>query len=161
MKTYLTQLILFIQIILLSNCEGSANLDYQFNTLNIHQDTIPNQYKNGLKHGLWKEYDENGQLSTKGFYQNGKANGLMKWYFEGKLVALGNMKDDKRDGVWRICDVHNTSNCIEARFEKDQKVGTWKVLHDNGKLWKEQFWIAGKLSSETCWDENGNPIKCK
>lgn len=126
-----------------------------------NESTVYNQYKNGEKDGLWKEYDENNQLITEGFYVNGKANGLMKWYWDGNLVASGNMKDDKRHGLWKICDYEMQSNCIEANFYEDKKVGTWKVLHNNGKLAKEQYWNDGRLVSEKCWDENGLEIKCE
>ncbi|MFZ1749465.1 MAG: hypothetical protein WAU01_04715, partial [Saprospiraceae bacterium] len=51
--------------------------------------TVYNQYKNGKKDGLWKEFDKNSQLISEGNYMNGKANGLMKWYYEGNLVATG------------------------------------------------------------------------
>jgi hypothetical protein len=123
--------------------------------------SVYNQYKNGEKDGLWKEFDENNQLITEGYYVNGKANGLMKWYWGGNLVASGNMKDDKRHGLWKICDYQIPSNCIEASFNEDKKVGTWRILHDNGKLAKEQYWNDGKMVTEKCWDENGIEIKCK
>lgn len=132
----------------------------QEHSLNKEDSVLFNKYKDGEKDGLWKEYDENNQLVSEGFYKNGKANGLMKWYFEGELVATGNMKNDQRDGLWKICDVHNKSNCIEASFKEDKKVGVWQILHSNGKLWKEQNWEAGKIVSERCWDEKGNQIMC-
>lgn len=122
---------------------------------------IYNQLKNGNKDGLWREYDGNNQLIAEGNYKDGKANGIMKWFFEGELVAIGNMNNDKRDGLWKICDVHNKKNCIEASFKDDKKVGIWKVLHDNGKVWKEQNWENGKMISEKCWDANGIEMQCK
>jgi len=144
-----------------------------------------NQYQNEKKQGIWREYYENGKLKsesnfvkgkkeglckewwktgnlwTEGMYKNDKANGLMKWHNqEGILVAEGNMTDNKRDGRWKICDFQIISNCIEANFKNEKKVGIWKILHDNGELSKEQNWNDGKMISEKCWDESGNKIEC-
>ena len=166
-------LMVFVSILILTSIgcrkqtnEKSKNTQFKTDSTllvsgsNKNDTVIYNKLKDGKKNGLWREYDENNQLAAEGFYENGKANGLMKWYFEGVLVAKGNMKNDKRDGIWKICDVHNKSNCIEAKFKDDKKVGIWKILHENGKLWKEQNWEEGKVISEKCWDENGNQIKC-
>lgn len=134
---------------------------HSINNSSSQRDSLSyNQYKNGKKEGLWKEFDDNNQIVSEGFYKDGKANGLMKWYYEGVLVASGNMKNDKRNGLWKICDVHNNSNCIEANFKDEKKIGIWKVLHDNGELAKEQNWKEGKMISQKCWDENGNQIEC-
>lgn len=118
-------------------------------------------YKNGLKDGIGIEWWETGKLMTYGYYKNGVSNGIMKWYNEhGIQVASGNMTNNMRDGKWRICDFQLTSNCIEANFKNDKKIGLWKVLHDNGNVWKEQKWDNDSMIFEKCWDENGKKIKC-
>lgn len=149
---------------------------------------IVNQYKDGKKYGLWREYYDNGKLKTEGkytadlkeglhkewqedgvlllegFYAKGKANGLMKWYGEsGHLAATGNMIDDIRDGKWKICDIEDTGFCIAAYFEDGKREGIWKINHEhaNDKLWKEQNWKDDKLVAEKCWDESGKNIECE
>ncbi len=119
-------------------------------------------YAKGKKEGLCKEWWETGNLWTAGIYKNGTANGLMKWYNdEGMLVAEGNMVNGNRNGKWKICDVHLASNCIEANFKDEKKVGIWHVLHENGKIWKEQNYKDDKIIAEKCWDEKGVEIQCK
>lgn len=161
------KVLLVVQILIFTSCSGQINAKRttelnHLSEISTQNDSIDyNQYKDGKKDGLWREFDENDQLISEGYYTEGKANGLMKWYWKGNLVAYGDMKNDKRHGLWKICDFEIQSNCIEANFNKDKKVGTWKILHENGKLAQEQYYNDGKLVSKKCWDENGAEIKCK
>ena len=120
-----------------------------------------NQLKDGEKHGLWKTYDSKNELETEGFYKNGKANGLMKWYFDGALMAYGNMEDDLRHGIWKICDVHDPTMCIDASFKRDKRDGYITVFHKNGAVSKKQIWESDKMVSEKCWDAIGQEIACE
>mgnify|MGYP000011732887 CR=1 FL=1 len=120
-----------------------------------------NQYKNGKKEGLWKEVDKNGVLLSEGYYKNGRANGWMKWYYRGILMAEGNMINDKRNGPWMICDLNDSSDCINAYFEHESREGVWKTYHDNGQLHREQVWENDQAIAEKCWDEIGTPMSCE
>lgn len=124
-------------------------------------DTLYNQYKDDQKEGLWVERDRNGLLQAEGYYKNGKANGWMKWYHEGQLIAMGKMIDGQRNGPWKICDVNDASFCIDANFINESREGLWKIYHDTGELWKEQIWKNDQPLSEKCWDKNGQTIPCE
>ncbi len=114
-----------------------------------------------VKEGFIQEYWDNGNLSLAGYYKNGKANGLMKWYNEdGALAAEGNMVDGKRNGPWKICDVNDPKACINANFEMESREGLWKGYHDNGKIQIEQKWVNDKLVESQCWDKMGKEISC-
>jgi len=39
------------------------------------------EYVNGVKHGFYKEYYEDGQLWKEWFFVNGKEEGVSNWYF--------------------------------------------------------------------------------
>jgi antitoxin component YwqK of YwqJK toxin-antitoxin module len=128
----------------------------------VDMDTsISNQYKDGKKEGFWKELDKFGRMVSAGYYKNGKANGWMKWYHEGKLVAEGNMIEGKRNGAWMICHIDDLSICIVANFEQESREGLWKTYAANGKLYKEQTWRKNQLFSEQCWDESGYSTTCE
>ncbi|MFK7797438.1 MAG: toxin-antitoxin system YwqK family antitoxin [Aureispira sp.] len=103
----------------------------------LFQDTIYNQYQNGNKEGFWRVFDQQNQLVSEEYYHNGKINGWVKWYYEGQLVAFGQMKDDKREGWWKICDVHEPTQCIRANFETDKKI-SWQALPINKSLSPQQ-----------------------
>ncbi|BDS10429.1 toxin-antitoxin system YwqK family antitoxin [Aureispira anguillae] len=118
-------------------------------------------YKDGKKEGLHREWWKNGELSLEGTYENGTANGLMKWYNEkGRLVAVGKMIEDKRSGPWKICDVHDASLCIDANFKADKREGRWKIYEGNNEVWKEQLWKNDRLVSEKCKDKKGKAVIC-
>ena len=58
-------------------------------------------YKNGIRHGPWVEYHENGQLHYKGNYINGERDGAWVWYVDNGLLLLkGNYIDGKKEGPW-------------------------------------------------------------
>ena len=78
-------------------------------------------YKDGLFHGLKKEFWENGQLKHKGYWSDGKKHGTHKfWYLGGALGREENYKDDKKHGLHKW----------------------WK---SNGTLLSEEYYDEGKL----------------
>ena len=55
----------------------------------------------GKYHGLYKQFFSNGQLRTKGFYDNGVKNGLWESYHEnGTLHSKGIYKNGFWEGLW-------------------------------------------------------------
>lgn len=96
-----------------------------------------------------KDFWENGVLASEGIYINGKANGQMKWFHDnGFLAGEGPMKNDKRNGLWKVYNRENGKLSAEGSFKDDLKHGKWKIFHENGTLWKEQFWKFNKLITE-------------
>jgi|TARA_B110000902_G_scaffold125559_1_gene146538 antitoxin component YwqK of YwqJK toxin-antitoxin module len=89
-------------------------------------------YKDGKKDGLWEYFDENGQLRFKSNYKDGKEDGLQESYYEnGQLWTKVNGKDGKEDGL----------------YEK---------YHENGQLRIKGNLKDGKLDGLTeRYDENG------
>ena len=55
----------------------------------------------GYLHGDWTEYAQNGQITVKGIYKEGKRDG--KWAFRAQGI-LGRYKDGKKHGKWRYFD---------------------------------------------------------
>jgi antitoxin component YwqK of YwqJK toxin-antitoxin module len=54
----------------------------------------------GQKHGPW-EYSDNGKLSNKVTYVNGKIHGSWESYYtDGKLCSKGTYINDIRYGLW-------------------------------------------------------------
>ncbi|MCK5478054.1 MAG: hypothetical protein KAI44_03985, partial [Methylococcales bacterium] len=61
------------------------------------QQIIEKYYKNGVKHGLWIDWHENGQVKVEGNFINGKREGLVTiWNKEGEKVSETMYKDDER-----------------------------------------------------------------
>ena len=58
--------------------------------------TFKGNFKDGKPDGLSETYYENGQLWIKGNYKDGKKDGLEEWYYEnGQLTQRANYKDGK------------------------------------------------------------------
>ncbi|WP_299713222.1 hypothetical protein [uncultured Tenacibaculum sp.] len=115
-----------------------------------------------IKQEIKKEYWDNGTLAAEGFYVDGKANGLMKWFHpNGKLAGEGPMLNDKREGTWKVYESEFGKLSAEGSFKQGIKHGVWKIFHENGMLWKEQFWENNQLVTNTEWNKNGEIITTK
>ena len=54
-----------------------------------------------MKDGAWVSYYENGQLTYKGNYKNGKKEGAwVSYWMNGQLYYKGNYKNGKDEGAW-------------------------------------------------------------
>jgi antitoxin component YwqK of YwqJK toxin-antitoxin module len=90
-------------------------------------------YVDGKLEGEFKEWHSNGKLSTEGKYSNGFQNGLWTYYFDdGNLKGKGNF------------NMGNGTNLGSTGIPKDGRNGKWEMFHSNGKISKEQNWLAGK-----------------
>ncbi len=75
-------------------------------------------YKNGIKHGVQKIYDEDMRLIIRQNYQDGILNGLYESFDpNGQMIFSGSYQDGKEIGLWRF-------------FEK-----TGKLLATGNSLW--------------------------
>ena len=61
-----------------------------------------------IRHGLYREYDRDGQIISEGSYKNGKEDGLWRvWYPNGQLAAEGHYENGAGFG-WRYWDSDGT-----------------------------------------------------
>ena len=93
-------------------------------------------YKDGKKNGLFRRWQENGQLWIEQNYKDGLRDGLQRdWYDNGQLWYEKNYKEGKKDGLHR----------------------GW---HEDGQLHWEKNYKDGNLLSEKCWNKDGNEEEC-
>ena len=58
-------------------------------------------FNEGVKHGFWEHYFENGHIKAKGKFKNGYQNGEVFYYFSNGQVDLkGWYKNGKKTGIW-------------------------------------------------------------
>jgi hypothetical protein len=70
-------------------------------TGDITEKLTKGSFKNGVMHGNWEMYHENGQLKRKVKLKNGVEDGLFEEYWDnGQLMYRGNYKEGKPDGPW-------------------------------------------------------------
>ena len=54
------------------------------------------------QNGAWKGRFTDGKLESEGTYQDGKKQGLLKFYYRnGRLKATGRLDEGKLTGPWR------------------------------------------------------------
>lgn len=190
LKIYILAL---ISTMICFGCNSQINKDQRANNQSEQQEVKHktdsskyNQFENGFKIGVWREYYENGNLKSESNYINGikegnckewwqngklwtevnysndKANGYAKWYHEnGYLAGEGMIDNGKRNGLWKVYDYENGKLAATGEFKNDEKNKNWTLFHENGNKSKEQFWEIGTLISENCWDNSGEKIDCK
>lgn len=80
-------------------------------------------YKNGIKNGIFEEYDNDGRIKQRGNYRMDIKNGIWE-YFDppGKLIAKGLYENDSRTGVWKYVKYHrNYLTAIDTYYDYDNE----------------------------------------
>jgi len=80
------------------------------------------------------EYYENGQLSEKGYFKDGKPHGLAEVYHEnGQLMGKVNYKDGEQHGLF---ESYHENGQLEAKvnFKDGEQHGLFESYHENGQL---------------------------
>jgi len=101
-------------------------------------------YKNGLPHGTWKLYCNNGLLSIWGVYKDGKTHGKWRLYYEdGKILAEEGYLNGEKNGRNRYFS-HEGVLIEEINYVRGKLHGTHKVWDKEGRLIKEVLYIEGE-----------------
>lgn len=77
-------------------------------------------YKNGIPHGPFVWYWENGQLWTKGNYTDGEIDGpWIQYWSNGQLMTKGNFINGVPDGPWLVYSSDGVLDTEESGTYKD------------------------------------------
>lgn len=116
----------------------------------------------GRKQGLWKVYDEGGDLKYKGEYVDGKPVGTFTYYYpdgivkatlnfidsgaiayaknyhpNGKLMAVGKYVNQKKDSTWLYYSQEDGTLSTEEHYLNTIKEGVWKTYYPEGQVAEE------------------------
>ena len=117
---------------IVTHCQGNPFTGVCFNLYPSGLVSDENKVVNGLKHGLEKDFREDGQLFREQNYKNDELEGLSQCYNES-----GQLSD-------------------ECNYKNGKKEGLAKVYHKKGYLLREQNYKNGELEGLTKWYyENG------
>ena len=124
----------------------------------------------GRRQGPWRDFYPNGQLRYEGQFKNDKCKGVFKYYDEqgnlkatnefdksgekalnkifapnGKMVATGYYLNQKKEGEWKYFD-EVSGQLRLAEDNKEGKVHGWSKLYnpDNGVLAEETQFVEGR-----------------
>ena len=125
-----------------------------FNT-NEDKDTILiGEYKNGLKHGVWKTFYPNGPLKERRLYKKGLKVGLYEgFYNDGSKNFVFMFKDGEYDGTNRLW-TKDGQLIEEFNYKMGREFGSQKVWYLDGKI-KSNYIIKnnrryGLLGTKNC-----------
>lgn len=105
-------------------------------TANLHE---VKTLAKGERHGFWKKYHDNGQLSSEGKYKDGKQHGFWKYYYStGELKSEGFCKDGLWKGFWKAY-YRNGQLKSEGVY---QNGNVWKYYYENGELAHELTYLV-------------------
>jgi hypothetical protein len=121
----------FIVLIIFTACKENENVVKEY---------YPNGYikmeaqvKDGMRHGLTKNYDEKGNLVSTAELKNDKYEGWLITYspYNGKVTARSHYKDDKQNGPVLL-------------------------YYDMGQLYREMTYVDGRVDSlvKTFWPDS-------
>ena len=101
------------------------------------QDIKPRN-NNGIPHGLWKEFHENGQLIFICNYVNGKPIGPARWFYpDGKLKYNLFYYDNLN---MRFENYDNNILKQKGSFKNGVVVGYWETFDNSGKSFSKKFY---------------------
>ncbi len=128
-------------------------------------------YSNGKKQGIFREYDENGEITSSAIYKNnlkigegiitgsGQYEGSWKLYYPtGELKAEGEYKAGNKDGKWKYYFI---SGEIEQRgnFKNNLASGEWTWYFKTGETKRLEYYRKGREDGESIeYDEAGRVI---
>ena len=94
--------------------------------------------KQGNRHGLWEIYYSDGQLWGNGEFKNGLRHGLWKYYETGQLWYKGQYQKNKRAGLWLFYRISGELY-LECRYRDDLKHGDSKSYLIDGTIEGQGF----------------------
>lgn len=93
-------------------------------------------YKNDTLHGIQKTYHENGQISDESYYVNGILRGSKEWFENGKMSSELYFNEFEQSDSISITWFEN-GQILQIGYLKDGRmIGEWKEYDDKGELVK-------------------------
>ena len=128
---------------------------------------------NGLKSGIFREYDKEGNIINGYIYEkdtiigegiilgNGIYTGEWKTFFKnnGKIKSTGNYNEGLKEGKWTYY-YPNGNKEQEGVFKDDLLKGEWKWYYNNGQLKRKEYYNSKQLLEGTVveYDSLGKEI---
>ena len=102
--------------------------------------------RDGQKYGIYKEWNDDGDLLKEGYYKSGLMSKKWKFYFEnGKIKGSGQYFEG--DG----------SNLGDTGIPKNGRTNMWEFWYENGQKSQKVNYKNGQLNGLSLyWYENGN-----
>ena len=125
--------------------------------------------KEGRRQGVWRLYDDDGNLKFTGEYYNGKPVSDFKFYYpsgklkaliinldsgriayaknyftDGKLMAEGKYVNQKKDSIWSYYSEFDGTLSAEEYYKDAMKEGIWRTYYPEGQVAEEITYVGDK-----------------
>ena len=104
-------------------------------------------YKNGIKHGVHREYDSNGQIISGGVFNNGLL-------IENGITNHGG----KKQGVWTLYYKNGEVKAV-GEYQDGLRVGEWVFYYETGEIEQKGFYKKGEYDGLWKWTFKNKDIK--
>jgi antitoxin component YwqK of YwqJK toxin-antitoxin module len=110
---------------------------------------IDYEVKDGLKHGKFRIFSEDGILEMEGQIDSNRNVGNWKYFYsDGKIESEGNFNLDRPDGKW-IWNYPDGKKREEGNYQDGIRVGMWYQYDSNGEVISEKNYdLVDSLDSE-------------
>ena len=127
-------------------------------------------YVNNKKQGIFREYDDNGNISSSAIYKEGLKvgegiilrNGLYEgswkyFYATGELKAEGEYLNGEKSGIWKYYYLEGNLE-QKGNFKKSLASGEWSWYFPNGELKRLEYYRKGREDGESIEYDNKGKI---
>lgn len=102
------------------------------------------QFENNQATGTWTHYYENGKIKMEGGLRENLPEGYWKYYYEnGRLSMEGDMSGDQKENDW-VFYYENGNVKSRGRYNNDEKEGLWNYFYEDGTLKADASYSEGK-----------------
>jgi YD repeat-containing protein len=129
-------------------------------------------YLNGKPHGVWKKFNDSGQVISGKIYDKGNLLGegiiddeglkqgpWKEYYQTGELRAEGEYLDGARYKKWKFYFKDGSIEQHGAYLAGGKPHGMWKWYYEDGDILREEYFRNGKEDGEILeYDEDGNVV---
>ncbi|WP_425618451.1 hypothetical protein NA78x_002156 [Anatilimnocola sp. NA78] len=136
---------------------------YANGTIKVEREVAQDRDGNFLLHGVYRQYDERGQLICEGNHKQGEASGTWKRYYRGSETALltsspyrdfqptftsqATFVDGQLHGKWTISDAKQRK-ISEIEFANGNRHGKAAWFYPNGTLLSQASYDHGRVHGD-------------
>ncbi len=114
------------------------------------------QFKNGIKNGMSKNYYDTGEFLGETDWVNGEQEGKYQiFYKNGKPYLQCKMKQNQRHGLFLVHTKKGKLE-LEANYKNNLRHGAWKFYNSNGEFQYELNYNEGELLNPEVHDSIAN-----
>ncbi|MCK4843209.1 MAG: toxin-antitoxin system YwqK family antitoxin [Methylococcales bacterium] len=129
-----------------------SGVAYYFNGQKKHEET----FNNGVGHGTWSYWYENGNKAQETRYCSNQFDGLeTEWFENGQKKSEVNWSKGVLNGLW-VSWYKNGQKEGEVIYNNGKKHGCETMWFENGQMYSKGNWDkAEQVGHWTVWKENG------